>query len=103
MRIQYNELDNGIILIELIGRLDIIDTGDIETKFTGYCAGENPRDRGLIRSGLPGFDWYSPAYTDCQIRCQPRQENRHSEPRSRSAGCTGNHRHPSHHSNLLSS
>ena len=43
MEIQYRELDNGIILIKLIGRLDIIGTGEIETKFTGYCAGEKVR------------------------------------------------------------
>jgi len=43
MEIQYNELDNGIILIKLIGRLDIIGTGEIETKFAGYCTGENVR------------------------------------------------------------
>lgn len=43
MEIQYSELDNGISLIKLIGRLDIIGTGKIETKFTGYCAGEKVR------------------------------------------------------------
>ena len=43
MEIQYSELDNGIILINLSGRLDILGTGEIETKFTGYCAGEKVR------------------------------------------------------------
>ena len=43
MEIHYKELDNGIILIELVGRLDIIGTGEIETKFAGYCAGEKVR------------------------------------------------------------
>jgi len=43
MEIQYRELDNGIMLINLIGRLDIIGTGEIETKFAGYCTGENVR------------------------------------------------------------
>ena len=43
MEIRYSELDNGIILIKLSGRLDIIGTGEIETKFTGYCAGEKVR------------------------------------------------------------
>ena len=43
MEIRYSELDNGIILIKLGGRLDIIGTGKIETKFTGYCAGEKVR------------------------------------------------------------
>jgi anti-anti-sigma factor len=43
MEIHYNELDNGIGLIKLSGRLDIIGTGEIETKFVGYCAGGKPR------------------------------------------------------------
>ena len=43
MELQYSELDNGIILIKLSGRLDIIGTGKIETKFTGYCAGGKVR------------------------------------------------------------
>ena len=40
---QYNELENNIRAIKLIGSLDILGVGEIETKFTGYCAGENPR------------------------------------------------------------
>jgi anti-sigma B factor antagonist len=43
MELQYSELENNIRLIKLIGRLDILGVGEIETKFTGYCAGENPR------------------------------------------------------------
>ncbi len=43
MEIHYNELDSGISLIKLGGRLDIIGTGEIETKFAGYCAGEKVR------------------------------------------------------------
>ena len=43
MEIQYSDLDNSIILIKLSGRLDIIGTGEIETKFAGYCAGEKVR------------------------------------------------------------
>jgi anti-sigma B factor antagonist len=43
MEMNYNELDNGIGLIKLSGELDIIGVGEIETKFTGYCAGENVR------------------------------------------------------------
>jgi hypothetical protein len=43
MEIQYNELDNGIRLIKLIGDLDIMGANAIETKFAGYCAGENAR------------------------------------------------------------
>ena len=43
MEIQFSTLDNGIRLIKLGGRLDIIGTGEIETKFTGYCAGDEIR------------------------------------------------------------
>ena len=43
MEIQYSQLDNNIRLIKLIGRLDIIGVAQIETKFAGYCAGENVR------------------------------------------------------------
>ena len=43
MEIHYSELDNGIGLIKLSGKLDIVGAGEIETKFTGYCAGENVR------------------------------------------------------------
>lgn len=43
MEMQYSEQDNGIRIIKLSGTLDIIGTGVIETKFAGYCSGENPR------------------------------------------------------------
>jgi len=43
MQIQYSELDNNIRLIQLTGTLDIIGTGEIETKFSGYCSGDNTR------------------------------------------------------------
>ena len=43
MEIQYSELDNHIKLIRLIGSLDILGVGSVETKFAGYCAGENVR------------------------------------------------------------
>lgn len=43
MELQYSEQNNGIRLIKLSGRLDIFGTGAIETKFAGYCAGENLR------------------------------------------------------------
>ena len=42
MDLQSSTLENGIRLIRLIGKLDIIGTGEIETRFTGYCAGEKP-------------------------------------------------------------
>ena len=43
MELQYSELENDIRQIKLVGQLDINGVGMIETKFTGYCAGENPR------------------------------------------------------------
>ena len=43
MELHYSELENNIRLIKLIGNLDIISVGEIESKFSGYCAGENPR------------------------------------------------------------
>ena len=43
MEIQYNELENNIRVLKLTGSLDIMGVGEIETKFTGYCAGANPR------------------------------------------------------------
>src|SRR5688572_7216543 len=43
MELQYSELENGIHLIKLKGKLDIIGAGEIETKFTGYCAGDKVR------------------------------------------------------------
>jgi anti-anti-sigma regulatory factor len=43
MELQYSELDHHIRSIKLIGRLDILGTGAIETKFGGYCSGDNVR------------------------------------------------------------
>ena len=43
MELHYSEFANNIRLIKLIGRLDIIGVGAIETQFSGYCAGEDPR------------------------------------------------------------
>ena len=43
MEFDYNELDNGIGLIKLGGKLDIIGVGEIETKFSGYCSGDKVR------------------------------------------------------------
>jgi anti-anti-sigma factor len=43
MELHYTELDNGIRQIKLIGRLDVIGTGEIETKFAGHCAGDGVR------------------------------------------------------------
>jgi anti-sigma B factor antagonist len=43
MEMQYRELENEIRCIQLAGELDIVGVGTIETKFSGYCAGERPR------------------------------------------------------------
>ncbi len=43
MELRYSELENNIRLIKLIGKLDIVGVGEIETQFTDYLAGENPR------------------------------------------------------------
>jgi len=43
MELQYSQIENNIRLIKLIGKLDIIGVGLIETQFSGYCAGDNPR------------------------------------------------------------
>ena len=43
MELRYAELDNNIRLIKLIGRLDILGTGQIETKMAGYCSEDNTR------------------------------------------------------------
>jgi anti-sigma B factor antagonist len=43
MELQYSELENGIRLIKLNGEVDIVGTGQIETKFAGYCAGDKVR------------------------------------------------------------
>ena len=43
MELQYSDLENDIRQIKLVGQLDINGVGMIETKFTGYCAGEKPR------------------------------------------------------------
>lgn len=43
MELQYSELDNNIRMLKLIGKLDIVGVGQIETKFAGYCGGEKAR------------------------------------------------------------
>jgi len=43
MELHYTDLDNSIRMIKLAGDLDILGVGQIETRFAGYCAGENPR------------------------------------------------------------
>jgi len=43
MELQYSEIKNNIRLIKLVGRLDILGVGAIETDFAAHCSGENPR------------------------------------------------------------
>jgi anti-anti-sigma factor len=43
MEMYYSEMTNGISLIRLIGDLDILGTGQIETKFAGHCSGDKVR------------------------------------------------------------
>jgi anti-anti-sigma factor len=43
MELHIRELNNGISLVKLTGKLDMIGAGEIETKFAGYCAGDNVR------------------------------------------------------------
>lgn len=43
MELQFSERENNTRLIKLIGRLDIIGKGEIETKFAGYCADDKAR------------------------------------------------------------
>ena len=53
MDLQFSTMDNGIRLIKLSGKLDIIGTGEIETKFTGCCAGDKVR----VVADLSGVDY----------------------------------------------
>ena len=43
MKLEYSELENGIRLIKLNGRLDLTGTYGIEVQFVRYCSGENLR------------------------------------------------------------
>lgn len=43
MELQYREVENHIKLLRLIGRLDIVGVGEIETKFAAYSSEENAR------------------------------------------------------------
>lgn len=53
MEIHYSEQGNGLRIIKLSGRLDIIGTGEIETKFAGYSAGDGVR----LAVDLSGVDF----------------------------------------------
>jgi len=43
MKLEFNELENGIRLIRLIGALDLSGTYSIEVEFVRQCAGDNVR------------------------------------------------------------
>ena len=43
MDLQYSELENNIRMLKLVGKLDIIGVGEIETGFAAYCAGDGVR------------------------------------------------------------
>lgn len=43
MKLEYSELDDGIRLIKLNGRLDLNGTYGVEVQFVRYCQGENIR------------------------------------------------------------
>jgi anti-sigma B factor antagonist len=43
MEFQYSELESGIRLIKLIGKLDIAGVSQIETPFAEYCTGDGVR------------------------------------------------------------
>lgn len=43
MELQYSELNNNIRSLRLIGTLDVVGVAKIETKFAGYCSGDNVR------------------------------------------------------------
>ena len=53
MEMTVNELKNGITLIALQGTLDIMGVNQVETKFAGYCSGENAR----ILVDMSGVDY----------------------------------------------
>lgn len=41
MKLEYSELDSGIRLIKLSGRLDMAGTNLIDKQFVEYCSGDN--------------------------------------------------------------
>ena len=53
MDLQYKELEKGIRLIQLQGKLDVEGANSIDTKFNGYCSGEKP----LMVVDLAGVDF----------------------------------------------
>jgi hypothetical protein len=64
MRLEYAKLDNSVHLLKLSGRLDIVRTGEIETKFAGYCAVE----KGRVLVDLAASISWPPLASDCWWR-----------------------------------
>ncbi len=81
MQLQFSELDAAFRLIKLTGSLDIIGTGEIETRFAGYCALNDT----CVLVDLSGVDftrlhWDSAPCPERQIACQPRRKDVHPQP-----------------------
>jgi anti-anti-sigma factor len=53
MELQYSELDGGIRMIKLIGKLDSAGFNEIDLKFTAHCAGQGVR----VLVDLSGVDF----------------------------------------------
>jgi anti-anti-sigma factor len=53
MELEHNKLNSGVHVLKLRGRLDIVGNGQIETKFSGYCA----VDKGRVVVDLAGVDF----------------------------------------------
>ena len=43
MELNYRELENQVRLLELSGKLDVVGVGQVETRFAGYCSGDDLR------------------------------------------------------------
>jgi len=43
MEFTATEMKNGVTLLQLRGRMDIMGVNTIETKFSGYCSGDSPK------------------------------------------------------------
>jgi hypothetical protein len=98
MEFHYKELENGIRIIELTGRLDAAGAGEIETTFAEHCSGDQAR----VVVDLPAVDFVASAgirlgESDCPVRRadDPCVSNARRTARSRSNG------HPGCHPDLL--
>ena len=74
MELEYSKLDNGVHLLKLSGRLDIIGTGEIETKFCRLLRGrEGPRAGRSLWRRFPGIHWHPAAGGERQGPGGPRR------------------------------